>query len=243
MAEVFFDNPPILNGDERSQLLQLQRYLSTMSDKLNTALMTISIEQMAPETQQVIREAGTKKAEEQYSGLKAMIVKTAEIVRHEMDEIRTTLQDEYEAISDEFGTLESTLTNEITATAQGVQQNFTRITSIEGKNTGYDSFIDRYSSHIFIGIIGQDPITGQDITGISIGNDIVDGNGRLIQNNQMATFTADKLSFYQNGIEMGYYTGNVFYISQGEILNSLKIGNHYWKKLTGGALALIAGGA
>ena len=55
----FFDNPPTLSGQERQQLEQLHRYLQTMSDKLNNALMTISIEQMTPETQQEIRRAET----------------------------------------------------------------------------------------------------------------------------------------------------------------------------------------
>ena len=241
MAEVFFDNPPILYGDEKSQLTQLQRYLNTMSDKLNQALMTITIEQMAPETQKIIQQAGGDKVEKQYTGLKAMIVKTAEVVRHEMDEIRTTLTDDYEALSDQFGTMTNTLTNQITATAQGVEQNFQRIQTIQGKDAGYDQFIDRYSSHIFIGIIGQDPITGEDITGISIGEDIVNPDGTVNVNHQMATFTADRLSFYQNGQEMGYYAANVFHIGNGEIINSLQMGNHIWKTLTGGAMALVAG--
>ena len=43
MAEVFFDNPPVLNGAEKEQILQLQRYLNAMSEKLNIALMDISI--------------------------------------------------------------------------------------------------------------------------------------------------------------------------------------------------------
>ena len=85
MAEVFFDNPPILIGSESDQLKQLQRYLNTVSDKLNSALMTITIEQMAPETQQVIREATGEKAQSKYEGLKTMIVKTAEVVRNEID--------------------------------------------------------------------------------------------------------------------------------------------------------------
>ena len=34
MAEVFFDNPPVLSGNSEDRLRQLQSYLSTMSGKL-----------------------------------------------------------------------------------------------------------------------------------------------------------------------------------------------------------------
>ena len=242
MAEVFFDNPPILNGDEKQQLTQLQRYLGAMSDKLNHALMTITIEQMAPETRQVITEA-EEKATQQAQGLKALIVKTAEIVRHEMEEIRVTLQDNYEALSSQFGTLETNLTNELALTAAGVQQNFSYIETIQENEEGYNTFINKYQSHIYVGVIGYNQDTGAPITGISIGEDVTSANGTLNVDKQMATFTAEKLSFFQNGIEVAFFAKNVFYIANGEVTRSMKMGNHTWKVLTGGALALVAGEA
>ena len=53
MADVFFDNPPILRGQAEEQLQQLYSYLGIISNQLNEALMTISIDQMTPETQTV----------------------------------------------------------------------------------------------------------------------------------------------------------------------------------------------
>ena len=122
MAE-FFDSPPILLGQESEQLRQIYGYLAAMSDKLNTALMTITIEQMAPETRETISKAA-EGTEKQYNSLKSMIVKTAEVVRHEMDEISTRLEDQYTALSDQFGTYERNLESTITATAEGILQQY-----------------------------------------------------------------------------------------------------------------------
>lgn len=243
MAEVFFDNPPILAGDEQAQLKQLQRYLSTVSDKLNTALMTITIEQMAPETQQVIREAGGEKTQEQYEGLKTMIVKTAEVVRNEMDEIRTHLESNYEALSSDYGTFKENFTQDVTATATGVLQSFgyeQRISSMES-TTG--EMLTKLNSYIFMGVVRYE--NGLPVTGIAIGDGhITNDDGTIDTGNQMATFTAKKLSFYQNGIELAYFSNNVMHIANAEVTQSMKMGNHYWKVLQpSGALALIAGEA
>ena len=244
MAEVFFDNPPTLSGEEREQLQQLYRYLNAMSEKLNTALMSISIEQMEPEVAQTIRTAGGEAVEKNYTSLKTMIIKTAEIVRHEMDEITTTLRDEYVALSEQFGTYESSLQNTITATAQGVVENFHYEERISGLEEDAEGLTNKLDSYIFMGIIGHD---AQDnpITGIAIGDGVTSydqqGNAQINDNRKMATFTANRLTFYQNGIETAWFGDSKFYIAQGELTQGLKIGNHTWKPLTGGAIALVAG--
>jgi len=241
MAEVFFDNPPILSGTEKDQLTQLQRYLNAMSEKLNTALMSISIEQMDTETQQVIRTAGGEKAESQYNALKSLIIKSAEIVRNEMEEIRTELNGEIEYVSSEFGTLTQSMQNDIAANAQGISQNITWIETLQTLEGQSADFRTRMESHIFAGILGYDPDTGNPITGISIGENITNNDGTENVSQRTATFTPTRLSFYLNQTEVAYFANNVFHIANGEILKNLKIGNHTWQVLAGGALALVAG--
>ena len=46
MAQTFIDTPRALSGTEREQLEQLYWDLYAMSEKLNSALMSISIEQI-----------------------------------------------------------------------------------------------------------------------------------------------------------------------------------------------------
>ena len=239
-SEVFFDNPPILQGQEKDQLRQVYQYLMTMSDKLNNALMTISIDQMTPATQKEIRKAEMAQTE-QAASLKSLIVKTAEIVRHEMDEIRAHLQDEYEALSDEFGEYERNLESTITATAQGVLQEYhydERIQSVQDATEGFQRRIDQY---IFSGLI--DEVNGK--YGIAIGENVtaydIEGNPYLNTARKTATFTMDELAFWQGETKLAWITDNIFHFAQGEVTKSMKMGNHTWTILSDGSMGLISG--
>lgn len=251
MAEVFFENPPTLSGRSEDQLRQLQSYLYAMSGKLNEALMSISIEQMTPETRRVIvgasesGEADKQTKQKEYQTLKSLIIKTAEIVRHEMDEIYVQLNDKYEAISSQFGTYEETLINTITATAKGILQDYnyeSRIQGLEEADGNTQSFMQRIDGYIFSGVIREE--AGVPILGIAIGENITgyaDGVPYMRDENKMATFTKDRLSFWQGDIEVAYYSNNVFYIAHGEITKELKMGNHKWEIMADGSMALISG--
>lgn len=241
MAEVFFDNPPVLTGEERDQLVQLYRYLNEMSEKLNTAMNSITIEQMDAGTQKQIRFAGSEEAASQYNGLKGLIVKTAEIVRGEMDVISTTLQSQYSMISDQFGELQRTTTANITANADGIRQNYEYIEQLQDAGNNTTSYLNRFSQYIFTGLI--DEVNQR--YGIAIGEDITsyDADNNPVINNakKMATFTMDRLSFWQGETELAYFTDNVFHIANGEVTKTMKMGNHIWKVLTDGSMALISG--
>ena len=239
----FFDNPPILNGTAEDKLRQLYSYLSIMSDKLNAAQTSITIEQFTPETQSVINQAAQNTVQ-QYEGLKSMIIKTAEIVRHEMDEISTELHDDYEALSSQFGTYERNLTSQITATAKGILQEYgyeERIQGLEEGSDDYQGFERRINQYIFTGLV--DEVNGR--YGIAIGENVTaydaNGNPYLDNNRKTATFTMDELAFWHGTTKIAYFSDNVFHIAKGEITESMKMGNHTWMVLTGGALGLISG--
>ena len=240
MAEIFFDNPPTLSGEAEEQLLQLYRYLHTVSEKLNTALMDITIEQLAPETQAQIRNSGREEMASQKAGLKSLIIKTAEIVRTQMDEIRTTLEYWVNAISEQFGALNTQLTNQVSLTAEGLQQAFSYIRTLEDYAEENRIYRDTLSNYVNIGVVRYDALNNP-VVGIAIGENITNPDGTINQNNRLATFTVDRLSFYQGAAEVAYFSNNVFHISNGEITSTLKIGNHIWKRMTDGAMALIAG--
>ena len=243
MAEVFFDNPPILVGREQDQLLQLQRYLNAMSDKLNQALMSVSIEQLEPEVRQTISQT-SEKTEKNYDSLKTMIIKTAEVVRNEMDEIRTRLESQYTALSEDVGSLEIRTVQDVVETAQGVLQSFnvlTNITALQDDSTENKSFWENLNAYIFCGILDQ--IEGT--VGIAIGKDVTVtdeyGNVTLVDANKTATFTNERLSFWHDNVEMAYFSDNSFHITKGEIMQELKMGNHIWKVLANGAIGLLSG--
>ena len=239
MDNVFFDNPPVLQGSETTQLQQLYGYLFTVSNKLNEALMAITVE----ETQAAEAPAGAVTAEEQerqqeYQTLKSMIVKTAQIVRTEMDELSTTLRAETQAVSDELGTLEENLELTIQATAQGVLQQFEQSETIQDTRTN-TFYRQRTSQYIFTGELDQ--VTHE--VGIAIGEGVTaydqDDNPYLNQDAKVATFTRNKLAFWSGSVQLAYFSSGKFYITNGEITNTLQIGNFTWKAMTGGSMALL----
>ena len=240
MASEFFDNPPALIGNEEDQLRQMHRYLNAMSDKLNQALMSITIEQMAPEAQETISKAAEGN-QQQYNSLKSMIVKTAEVVRHEMDEISTRLEDNYSALSEQFGTYERNLTSTITATAEGILQQYGYDERIEGLETDTENFQRRINQYIFSGLV--DEVNG--LYGIAIGENVTaydaQGNPYLNTARKTATFTMQELAFWQGETKLAYFSDNVFHISRGEVTDSMTMGNHTWKVMSDGSMGLIAG--
>ena len=248
MPDVFFDNPPVLQGNERTQLQQLSGYLFTISNKLNEALMSISIEEISAQAAEKIREQGGSAAEEKisdtYTTLKSMIVKTANIVRHEMDEITTHLEDNLTALSEDFGTLERNLDSDIRATAEGILQEYhyeERVSGLETEAGTSEGFRRRTDQYIFSGLIDDTTME----YGIAIGEGVTgydaNGNAVLNSNAKCATFTMNEMAFWQGNVKMAYFSSGKFYITNGEITNTLTIGNFVWKKMADGSLALTKG--
>ena len=239
MAETLFENPPALRGTPDQKLTTLYNHLFDLSNKLNQALMDVSLQQMTAEAQTAIRQAveAPAKAKEDYAALKSLIVKNAEIVQVAMQEIRTELEAQYTAISEDFGTYQQTLDAQISATAAGILQEYNIEERITGVETDTETFINSISQYIFSGLLSTNPAT----YGIAIGYNVTNPDGTLNDANKMATFTADRLSFWLNGVEAAYFSNRVFYIAKGNITDELRMGNFIWKTLTGGAMALMKG--
>ena len=236
MADVLFDNPPVLTGKPEDQLRQLYNHLFRMSDQLNYALMNISIEQMNPETKTVVQAGVQAEAQNQQDRetLKSLIIKTAEIVRSEMDEIRTTLQSRYEAISEQFGTYQQTIDTQIAATAAGILQDYHIEERIQGVETDTQEFINGINAYIYSGILDAN-----NTVGIAIGYNVTNEDGTLNQANKMATFTAEKLSFWLNDVEAAWFSNSVFHIKRGEVEEEMRMGRYIWKTFTSGAMGLM----
>ena len=128
MDKVFFENPPVLQGTERTQLQQIYGFLYNMSSKLNEAMLAAGVQEgTAAEADSAAAQTAAeeeKKIREQSNTLKALIVKTADIVRTEMQEIATTLHGETEAVSEQVGVLQENLDAEVRVTAEGILQDY-----------------------------------------------------------------------------------------------------------------------
>ena len=237
MAQTFIDTPRALSGTEREQLEQLYWDLYAMSEKLNSALTSISIEQINPEDRQALQTV--QQAETQNNDnlrtTKSMIIKSSEIVRNEMEEIRETLEGHYTAISEQFGTYQQDITAQLQATAQGVEQAYNMIEEITSGDSETAAMVRRLNGNIFSGIL--DTTTGE--VGIAIGYNVTNSDGTLNDTKKMATFTADKLTFWVNGIAAAWFSNQIFHISDGEVTRSMKMGSYVWKIMGSGAMGLM----
>ena len=240
MDNVFFDNPPVLQGTERTQLTQLYNYLYNVSNKLNEAMTAVGSASTAAEETGAgaVSAEEEEKNREQINTLKALIIKTADIVRTEMQEIATELHGETVAISEEFGTWTQELDATIRATAEGVLQDYhyDELVQDAATNTFYRT---KTSQYIFTGLINDDPVE----YGIAIGEGVTaydqDGNPIINHNAKVATFSMNKLAFWQGTTQLAYFSSGKMYITDAEITNTLQIGNYAFKKLANGSMVLV----
>ena len=233
---ILFDNPPIQTGNQAEQLNRLYGYLGIISNQLNSMVVDIEIRQQktVEQTQAAVQEK-EQGAADSFIKAKSLIIKTAEIVRTEMEEIRATLTGSVEALSDQFGSYQQTITQEITTTATALLQTFNieeRISDVEQEMT---NFVRSQTSYIYAGIL--DTNTGK--TGIAIGEGVTDENGGLVVDNRVVQITSDRIAFYQNGVEVAYFSNNNFYIAKGVVTDSMQMGNFMWKVFSNGSLGLM----
>ena len=263
MPNTFFDNPPVLQGDERTQLQQLYNYLGIMSAKLNEAMTEVETQSAGAQVTAVSQTTQTtgggsgktggssETTGDYFDTLRSMITKTAKLVRNEMEQISLELNHKVEEQSTEFGQLVEDTKQEVIGTAEGFVQQFERsstITTLQDGKQKADTYMRKTSSYIFSGILGQkqDPDhPGQmmDVTGIAIGEEITNydeyGNPSLNQKGKCATFTMDELAFWRGEAKLAWFDSERFYINNGEIRNNLKIGNFTWRAMADGSMTLV----
>lgn len=234
--------PPALQGDERAQLTQVYRYLFRLSEQLNVGLSALEqrTAAVARPSGGALSPEGTDgeqfwtEADAQYSSLKSLIIKTANLVRAEMDQIVTNLGSEYVAVS-EWGTYKEEVSREIVDTAKYTMENFEyneEILNIPEMAAIFDSYRIEATGYIKRGIIGFDD-ENYPILGIAIGQELrhkeVTVGGEVYEvfdeSQNMATYAADKLSFWVNGVEVAYLSNSELVVTRIIVSDSIQLGS------------------
>lgn len=239
--------PPILNGSERQQLVQIRQYLYQISRELNIALNNLTADNFAKGSslQKVLEGEGSaaeqqkQEVNQKLSALKTLIIKTADTVRAEVDVLETTLDSSYVAQS-AYGTFTEEIRSQMTAMAENIEQNIQYHATLEDNLNGITSEFNQYvvetSGYIKQGIIGYE--NAVPIIGIAIGQDIQvtgtdtkDGKEYEIidTSSNMSIWTPEKLAFYINGVEAAYVSNGAFYVADMYVLARLFVGRQNWK--------------
>ena len=218
--------PNITGATEREQLSQIKAFLYQHVQQLQWALSTVETASVSNQvasqaSQKVIVQAKAKNAEVDFNSLKALIIKSADIVDAYYEEISERLTGLYVASSD-FGTYIEETDAKIKKTSTDITQNYTDIQKILTNIENLSISFAESQAHIKSGLIYYDD-NGVPVYGLEIGQtNTVDGEEVF---NKYARFTSGRLSFYdRNDTEVAYISDYKLYITNAEITGTLRLG-------------------
>ena len=234
--------PPQFTGDIKEQMQQVQRYLWQLQRDLNVALDSIQTVSTGKAVEGVAKSAVKAETAEAAKTLKALIIKTAHTIQEEMDAWSMTLEGSYQALSYQFGTYQEEVSQEITATATEIVNKFNyesnlaaRVEELEAENALLKTYKAETEQYTKSGLLYYDddevPVYGYAV-GEVLTRVIVNGEETVRREDLLSTWSAGRLNFWQGGKIVAYYANNKMYVTDGEFLNSLQIGD--WMITTNG---------
>ena len=243
--------PSITATTEREQLQQMKSYLFQLAEQLQWALQNVDTSNhtvaVAPTAKSLTSSAQTPvSAETTFGSLKALIIKSADIVDAYYEEINKRLVGMYVAESD-FGTFQEQTSLDIAANSENIKLAYGNIqeirtgvdlslnellgdiggidTKVENGLGTINSYLLDVKANIKVGHLNKDRADETPIYGVEVGQtNTINGEEKF---NKFARFTADRLSFYdRNGIEVAYISDYKLYITHAEVTGALKIGGY-----------------
>ena len=168
-----------------------------------------------------------------------MIVKTAQQVTRNMEQLEVRLSEEYVAAS-QFGTYVQRLSAYLEANPEALTQYYSFCSDLAANVAAVDAAFSSYrldtEGYIRTGIVYYDGPAP--VYGVAVGQNLttteIDGRQVVEQNNFRAVFTAQKLSFWQDSTEIAYVSNNRLYITSITVLDSISIGS--WRMESGSGL-------
>lgn len=217
--------PNITDTTEAGQLRQVRSYLHQLVDQLNWALKNVEAGSGGHTASTAAMGTGSaspeKEAASTFNSIKALIIKSADIVNSYYDTISKRLEGLYVAESD-FGTYTEATAQEILANSTAIDSLYTNIQEIISNVEEIANSTISVNAHIRSGLLyyGED---GAPVYGLEIGQrNEIDGTEVF---NKYARFIANKLSFYdQNDTEVAYISDYKLYITHVEITGSFTEG-------------------
>ena len=223
--------PPAPNGSPQQMAVAQYAYLFQMAQQLNLALGQLeSGGTGAASGGGTSTHQGTGRKESTgYQELKSLIVKTARLVKRQMEQLSARLEGEYVAVSD-FGTYVERLSAYLEANPEALTQYYSFVSDLQASTETVSAAFEQYrletEGYIRTGIVCYDGAVPQ--YGVAVGQNLicreVDGETVVEQNDFRATFTASKLSFWQDASEVAYVSNNRLYITNITVLEGMSIG-------------------
>lgn len=214
--------PHLSGGTAEQQLSQLKSYLYQMVEQLNWALDT-GLPQTAAAAAYVpsVPDTGSGSGDPvaTFSSIKALIIKSADIVNAYSDEITRRLDGVYAAQS-EFGAYQQDTALTLEANAKGIAQNYENLQKLTGALQAYVET----NAYLRSGLL-EEQDDGTPVYGLEVGQrDNVDGTEVF---HKFARFTANRLEFYDGGNQntpVAYISDYKLFITNAQITGTLTLG-------------------
>ena len=224
--------PNITATTPEGQMSQMQSYMHQLVEQLNWALATVDNAIQGNTANVAMTSQSASKSEEEavdtFNSIKALIIKSADIVTAYEESIKESFKGEYVAVSD-FGTYTEQTNLSIETNSKGISELYTNVQSIDGDVRETNAYIKR-------GLLGYDD-NGNAVHGISVGETNEDGEYK-----KYAWFTAGKLSFFDgSGYEVAYISSNRLYIKDATFLGTVQFGKYKMDTSDGLAFTWIGG--
>jgi hypothetical protein len=238
--------PNITATSDSGKLQQMQSYMHQLVEQLNWALNTVESAQGGNTSAVVYQQkepATAQEAEDTFNSIKALIIKSADIVKAYETTIFSDFNGKYFAESD-FGTYIAETNRQVKENSDGVLESYSRIETITNTDgTGRLDWVEEEvrttNGYIQRGILPDGSI------GIEVGETNDNGYHRYAQ------FTAERLTFYDvNGNPVAYIgagdadksDANCLYVTgKAVFLGEIQLGHYKTDSSDGLAFTWIGG--
>lgn len=223
-----FRLPNITASTPEGKLQQMQSFLYQTVEQLNWAMNNIGtgtgsgyVVLQGAKDGGIVTADGSGEASVRFNELKALIIKSADIINAYYEVISARLAGEYVAQSD-FGTFQELTENQLKANSTAIEQYYTNLQQIITDIENVEHTLIEVNACIKTGLLYYDE-DGAPVYGLEIGQRTeIDGEEVF---NKYARFTSEKLSFYDsNGIEVAYISDKKLYITHIEVTGSFTQG-------------------
>lgn len=188
--------PNITATTEAGKIQQMQSYMHQLVEQLNWALNTVEsaqVDSSIPAVKYESKPSSPKEAEDTFNSIKALIIKSADIVKAYETTIFSDFDSKYFAESD-FGTYLEETNRKVEENSKGVSESYKQIQAIDTDLDGIADYINTTEGYIRRGILDE-----QGTIGIEVGETT---NGSY---HRYARFTAERLTFFDiNCNEVAY---------------------------------------
>lgn len=229
-----FNLPNLTANTAEGKILQVQDYLYQMVQQLNWALNTLETGGSSSPGSLLVNGAEAKDNGEEalarFADIKALIIKSADIVEAYYDKMIQKFYGAYLADSD-FGRYINNTEHTIETTSEAYTHFFNNFQQIISDIETDMKKID-VSAHIRTGLLAEEK--GVPIYGVEVGQkNIIDGVETF---NRFARFTADGIYFYLPGATKptAWMSGSKLYITDAQITGTLQLGGYKFFTNNGG---------